>query len=330
MANRKRKQPAASVTEQKHTKKTAAPQNPEPKNPAAAKPEKNPEPKKPKRRAGEKLRNYTLLDCMKLGVLGNIMFVIFIVICLIYYYSIARKGNYVIPFEVVAYGIEALGFALFATSVIWLDRLVRARVLMKVLLLVYITVEVILMLLEFQFLPWTYYNGISIVTVIVHVIFSGCVSFSLLMLEPHNKRVEVIVGITTAIILAGMFFGAAGYRVYASILLNAFAYIFFFTAMKRQIILEEVLVDCYGDQAKETSFSSTMFENTPTLIERDKPKTLKQRVKDVRNKLSLENEEHIVLTDKDEKFEYEFGVQEDDDDDEYEDDFDEPEDGDGA
>ncbi|MBQ8920966.1 MAG: hypothetical protein IJ060_02250 [Oscillospiraceae bacterium] len=331
MANQKRKQPAASAGKKASPKQADAPKRTDKPKPANAPKRKQPQPEKTaaeesrskpekqNRKNGEKIRNYTLLDCMKLGVLGNIMFVIFIIICLIYYYSLARKGNYVIPFEVVAYGVEALGFALFTTSVIWLDRLVRARVLMKVLLLIYIVVEVILMLLEFQFLPWTYYNGISIVTVITHVIFSACVSFSLLMLEPHNKRVEIIVGITTAIILAGMFFGAAGYRVYASILVNAFAYIFFFTAMKRQIVLEEVLVDCYGDQAKVTSFSSTMFEDTPTMIEREhKKKTLKQRVKDVRNKLSLENEEHIVLTDKDEKFEYEFGVQDDDDDDEYE------------
>ncbi len=321
MANKQRKQPAASVKESRKTagKSRKLPQEPKQK-PDAGKERKSVPQEPKKQKSGEKIRNYTLLDCMKIGRLGNIMFVVFIIICLIYYYSIARKGTYIIPFEVVAYGVEALGFALFTTSVIWIDRLVRARVVMKVLLLIYIVTEVVLMLLEFQFLPWTYYNGISIVTVIVHVIFSAAVSFSLLMLEPHNKRVEIIVGITTAIILAGMFFGAAGYRVYASILLNAFAYIFFFTAMKRQIELEEVLVDCYGDQAKVTSFSSTMFENTPTLIERRKPATLKDKVKDVRNRLSLENEEKIVLTDKDEKFEYEFGVQEDDEYDDYDDD----------
>ena len=196
---------------------------------------------------------------------------------------------------------------------------------MKVLLIVYIVVEVVLMLLEFQFLPWRFfglftYNGLSRWTVILHAIFSGGTAFSLLMLEPHNKRLEIIVGITSGLMLAGMFFVVPGYRVYASILLNAAAYIFFFTALKRQLVTEEVLVDCYGDQAKEVSFSSTLFENTPTLIEREKPKTVRERVRRVRNKLNLENEEKLVLTDKDEKFEYEFGViEDDDDDDEYED-----------
>ena len=49
---------------------------------------------------------------------------------------------------------------------------------------------------------------------------------------PQNKRMQLIVGITTCIILAGMLLGIAGYRVYATILVNAFAYIFFFTAME--------------------------------------------------------------------------------------------------
>lgn len=282
-----------------------------------------------KQRDTEKKRKYTLEDCMNIGRLGNIMFVVFIVVCLIYYYSFARKGSYVIPFEVVAYGIEATGFALFTLSVIWIDRLVRARTLMKVLLIVYIVVEVVLMLLEFQFLPWIFYNGLSKWTIIGHVIFSACVSFSLLMLEPHNKRLEIIVGITTGVILAGMFFAAAGYRVYASILVNTFAYIFFFTAMKRLLILEEVLVDCYGDQAKVTQFESTFFADTPTMIERERPATVKERVKAVKNRLSLENEEKLVLTDKDEKFEYEFGVIEDDDDDDDDDEYEDASDEDG-
>lgn len=268
---------------------------------------------------GEKQRPYTLIDCMKLGRLGNVLFILFIIVCLIYYYSFARKGTFFIPFEVIAYGIEAAGFALFTTSVIWIDRLVRARTLMKVLLIVYIAVEVVLMLLEFQFLPWTYfgvihYNGISAWTVTLHAIFSGGTAFSLLMLEPHNKRLEIIVGITCGMMLAGMLFVIPGYRVYASILLNAAAYIFFFTALKRQLVLEEVLVDCYGDQAKVTSFSSTLFADTPDLVEKEK-QSVGQRVRSLRNKLSLENEEKLVLTDKDEKFEYEFGVVDDDGDD---------------
>ena len=86
-------------------------------------------------RKPEEKRPYTLEDCMKLGRIGNILFVAFIIVCLIYYYSLARNGNYVIPFEIIAYAIETGGFAMFSLSVIWMDRLVRARMLMKILML---------------------------------------------------------------------------------------------------------------------------------------------------------------------------------------------------
>jgi hypothetical protein len=72
-------------------------------------------------------RNYTLLDCMKFGKIANILFVLFIILCLIYYYSLASKGHFSVIFELVVYVVETCGFALFTVSVVWLDRLVRAR-----------------------------------------------------------------------------------------------------------------------------------------------------------------------------------------------------------
>ena len=65
------------------------------------------------------------------------------------------------------------------------------------------------------------------------------------------------------------------------------------------------------------------------MIERERPATVKERVKAVKNRLSLENEEKLVLTDKDEKFEYEFGVIEDDDDDDDDDEYEDASDEDG-
>ena len=95
-----------------------------------------------------------------------------------------------------------------------------------------------------------------------------------------------------------------------------FAYIFFFTAMEHQLRLEEIEVDCYGSQAKVQNFGSTLFADTPTMI--DKPvkekKTILQSAK--RFAEDLTSQEQLILTDKDETFEYEFG---DADDDLYED-----------
>ena len=264
---------------------------------------------------------YTLKDCMKLGLVANLLFVAFIIICLIYYYIFARKGNYVIPFETIAYTTEALGFALFILAVVRTDKLVRARGLMNVLLPVYIAVEVILMLLEFDLFipvcPFTYYNGLSQWLIIAHVMFSAGISLSLLQMEPGNKRLQVIVGITCGVILAGILTAASGARVYTSILINAFAYIFFFAAMHQLLRLEEVQVDCHGDRAEESSFSTTMFTDSPllTLPPEKRRRTFGQIAKDAARQLSAE--EQSVLTDENEQFQYEFGV--DDADDDFED-----------
>lgn len=267
-------------------------------------------------------RPYTLIDSMKLGRLANILFVVFIIVCLIYYYTLGRKGNYVFVFEVFGYSIEAIAFVAFTMSVVWMDKLVRSRLVMKIMMITYISVEVFLMLLEFDLIPIESYNGLSFWLVIGHSIFSGLVCFSLLMLDPSNKHMERIIIVTSTIILSGMFLGYFGYRVYASILLNAFAYIFFYSAMLHQLRLEEISIDCYGDNAKSTAFSSTMFDEIPTMVEKPvrERETFSQIAKRAANKMSLENTEREILTDKDEKFEYEFGVIEDDDDDDYEDD----------
>ena len=268
-------------------------------------------------------RSYTLTDCMKMGRLANILFIVFIVISLIYYAVFAKTGKFFIPFEVVAFSIEAIAFVLFAVCAVWLDRLVRARGVMKVLLIVYITVEVALMLLEFGLVPFLSPIGKSMAFIIAHVIFSAGVSLSLLMLDPQNKRLQTIVIITTGIILAGMLTAAADYRVYASILVNALAYIVFFSAMVRQLALEEMDIDCYGDTAEVSEISSTMFADTPTMVEipgREVPVTLEQKLRRLKAKLTP-TDEKIVLTDDHEKFEYEFGADAaDDDEDEYDED----------
>ncbi len=310
------------------------------KEPKRTLPPKEEPPQTEKRTAREIIRDYTLIDCMKLGFIANLLFVIFIVICLIYYYSLAKFGKFVIPFEVVAYTVEVMGFMLFILSVIWMDKLMRARTLLKILLPVYISIEVLLMLLEFELLPFIPYNGLSLALIITHAIGSAAVAFSLIQLDPQNRRVQLIVAVTVSICLAGMLPGIAGLRVYSSVLINAFAYIFFFLTMHRQLVNEEVDVDCHGDRAKVTSFSTTMFTDSPLLQEKPKKerRTVRQLAKDAADRIT--GEEQLVLTDEQEKFEYEFGVQDEDDDfdddfddddeyddDDYEDDGDEEEDG---
>ncbi len=273
--------------------------------------------KEPQQRKPEPKRQYTLLDCMKLGRIANILFVVFIILCLIYYYSFAKFGKYVIPFEVVAYTIEMLAFAFFTLSVVWMDRLVRQRLPMKILLIVYIVAEVILMLLEFDFIPLDSYNGLSLWLTILHTLFSAGIAFSLLLLAPESKQLQRTIILVCSVMLAGMFLGLAGYRVYASILLNAFAYIVFFSIMIHLLRNEDVSVDCYGDRAESKSFTSTMFADSPLLAERPEKETVSQKLKKtastVANKLTPQANPNTLLTDTD-SFEYEFGVDEEDDD----------------
>ena len=276
-------------------------------------------------------RRYTLTDCMKMGRLANILFIVFIVIALIYYYSIGRNGKYFIPFEVFAFSVEAIAFILFAICAVWLDRLVRARGVMKTLLIIYVSVEVILMLVEFGLVPFISPLGKNVAVILLHVFFSAGVSLSLLMLDPQNKHLQRIVTVTTVIILAGMLIIPADYRIYASILVNAVAYIFFFSAMVRQLALDEMDIDCYGDQARVSEISSTLFADTPTMVEipgLEVPVTLGQKIRRAIIRLTP-SDEKIVLTDDDEEFEYEFGDLEDDDD-EYDDEYDDAEDDGGA
>ncbi|MGN0648738.1 MAG: hypothetical protein ACI4J3_08930 [Oscillospiraceae bacterium] len=299
---------------------TPTPQQKSPKrkknNPKMTEPKQQPYRKQEPAKQAEPKRDYTVMDCMKLGRIANILFVVFIVICLIYYYSLAKNGNFVIPFEIIAYGIEATAFAFFTLCVVWLDRLVRQRLPMKILLICYIVVEVILMLLEFDFLPFIPYNGLSLALTTCHAIFSGGVSLSLLMLAPESKKMQTVVIINSSLILAGMFLGLAGYRVYASILLNAFAYIFFFTAMIHLVRNEEVDIDCYGDKAKSTDFSSTMFADSPILqesVHETAAQKLRKKASAAAKKLTPLSNPVEKLTD-DADFEYEFGVDDDEED----------------
>ena len=276
--------------------------------------------KAPKEKISREHRNrpYTVIDCMHMGRLGNILFVIFIVICLIYHYSFSNRGHIVFLFEFFAYLVETAGFTLFTIGVVWLSKLVRFRKPMKILLITYIVIEAVLMLMEFKLLLPKLYNPLSIPLICLHSIFSAGVAFSLLSLDPQNKHLQWYVVITCSIMLAGMLLGLAGYRAYASVLLNAFAYIFFFTAMERQLRLEEMDIDCYGDKARVAKFESTMFSDSPLLQELPpkEKKTLKQKAASIRDQLT--SEEQVILTDKDEKFEYEFGVDDADDEDDEE------------
>ena len=174
----------------------------------------------------ERKRPFRLETCFKLGLFGNICFVAFIIICLIYYYTFSPSGTFRLGFDIAAYIVEFAGFGLMALAIAGICCIVRQRGLMKALLSVYVCVEVFLMLLDFDFIHLDIYNGRSNLLIILHAIFSALVGFSLLSLDPKRTRLEMLVGIAVSMILAGMFSAVLNLRVYGSILMNAFAYIF--------------------------------------------------------------------------------------------------------
>lgn len=209
----------------------------------------------------ERKRPFRLDTCFKLGLIGNICFVVFIVICLIYYYTFSESGTFRLGFDIAAYIVEFTGFGLMALAIAGICVTVRQRGLMKTLLSVYVCGEVFLMLLDFDFIHLDIYNGRSNLLIILHAILSALVGFSFLSLDPKRRRLEILVGIAVSIMLAGMFSAVLNLRVYGSVLMNAFAYIFFFAALRFYYDRDEIEIDCYGDRAKVQEYKSTFFKD---------------------------------------------------------------------
>ena len=90
----------------------------------------------------ERKRPFRLETCFKLGLFGNICFVAFIIICLIYYYTFSPSGTFRLGFDIAAYIVEFAGFGLMALAIAGICCIVRQRGLMKTLLSVYVCVEV--------------------------------------------------------------------------------------------------------------------------------------------------------------------------------------------
>ena len=65
----------------------------------------------------ERKRPFRLETCFKLGLFGNICFVAFIIICLIYYYTFSPSGTFRLGFDIAAYIVEFAGFGLMALAI---------------------------------------------------------------------------------------------------------------------------------------------------------------------------------------------------------------------
>ncbi|HHX57583.1 MAG TPA: hypothetical protein GX710_06150 [Clostridiales bacterium] len=204
---------------------------------------------------------FNFKNCIIMGIYSNIMFILFIIICLFYYDLYGDSGIASTPFEITAFTIEALGFILMAISILGIILLVRQRMAMKVLMATYLVIEVVIMLMDFKFLSLgDWYDGYSSVLIISHAVFSAIVCLSYLSLNHKKLPFQIVVGVAACIMLAGMFCIVYNIRIYASVLTNSFAYLFLYVAMLIQLNLEVLEVDCYGDKANVVEYKSSFFD----------------------------------------------------------------------
>ena len=197
------------------------------------------------------------------GLIGNLLFVAFGLICLLYYYTykIDSIGSRLL--ETLAYCVEFSGFGLLLYSDWLFIKSIRLRRLLKVSFTIYIFLEVVMMILELNSYRIEAYHPYSLPLAMAHAVISGLAAFAFLQLDPDNVKWEVAIGACFTLIVAGMLGNILGIRIYFSIITNAVGFSVLFGAMKFFRDREQIEIDCYGDRAKEAVFnSSTLFADT--------------------------------------------------------------------
>ncbi len=201
-----------------------------------------------------------LKKCFQFGQYANLLFLLFAVICVIYYWLINRKGIELIPLEIAAYTVEVAGFAMMLFSLLNFWKIVRHRYIMKIAILVYWITEITIMILDFNASNFSFYDSTATALNIGHSIFSAVICFTYLALEPQNPSLEVSIVTSIAIILSGMLGVVFGMHVYVTLFANSIAYVVFFSRMRFLLSQERIMVDCHGDRARVTHIKSSFFD----------------------------------------------------------------------
>lgn len=193
------------------------------------------------------------------GLLGNVFFILFSLVCFAYYKIFGGEGI-VVPFiEVIAYVCEAAGFVFMMLAVININRTVRMRLWLKISFPLYIAMELILMLLELNSYRIEFYKPYSLLLAIVHSVISAAVCFCFYSFDTGKKELEITIIVSVAVILSGMLGNIIGFRIYFSILINALAYLVMFSSIKWLFARGAIEIDCHGDKARVTEYKSTFF-----------------------------------------------------------------------
>lgn len=194
------------------------------------------------------------------AIIGNALFLLFAVICMIYYktYTSSVLSDIL---GAIDYTAEFIGFALLAFADYIIFTTVRGRKPMKLAFSGYILFEAIMMFLELNSYKFKFYAPYSIGLAIFHALVSGVVCFSFLSLEKDNKKLESLVIICTDIILGGMLGKVIGIRIYFSILVNAISFTLFFAGLRWLISRDELYIECHGDNANSVEYKSEFFKD---------------------------------------------------------------------
>lgn len=201
----------------------------------------------------------TLKRGLTYGMVGNLFFIAFSLVCLIYYniYDPAKISSRII--EIIAYTVETLGFLSLMLGMIDINRSVRMRPMLKFGFPVYILVELVMMILELNSYQIEFYKPYSLLLAVIHAVFSAAVCFTFLSLDPGKSCLEVAVTICFGVILGGMLGNVIGIRIYFSILTNAVAYAGLFSAIRYMYCREMIEIDCHGDKARVAEYDSSFF-----------------------------------------------------------------------
>ncbi len=197
---------------------------------------------------------------LNLGLIGNALFIIFSIVCFIYYLIFDLENGFVKFLEIVAYLCEFSGFGCLIVSDILISKTARMRKWLKIAYSVYIVTEAVMMTLELNSYRIDFYKPYSLLLAIVHSIFSAMVCFAFLTFDPDKKSYEIIIIICIGIMLGGMLGNVIGIRIYFSIFTNAIAFLLLFSSIKYMLKREIIEIDCYGDKARVAEYKSTFFE----------------------------------------------------------------------
>ena len=194
-----------------------------------------------------------------LGILGNVLFIVFGLVCYLFYISYSSGSIHSKILEILAYAIEFAGFIVLIYSSRLMFSAIRMRSWLKLGFSAYIVLEAVMMFLEINTSRFSFYEPYSLGLAVIHSILSAAVCFSFIQFDPDKPKLEVVVIVCTGIMLGGMFGNIMGIRVYFSIISNAVGFAILFAAVRYLLKREEIEIDCHGDKARVSEYSSSTF-----------------------------------------------------------------------